>query len=222
MGGPHAEQRKPTLVQAIHELVRAGRGVGKDTQPCERIYALVHLHLVGRNGWLTNAARSVTAGNEVARHLVRLFPVAEANLGQAQIEISNAGVFDLEPQRLAGRDARANQILHHFVLPIDRDSAAAGQLRERNAMAVAAERHVNPFVPQAFAREPIADADLAHQIDGALLEHPRADALDHMLLAAVFEDERMDAAQAEQVAEHQPSRTGPDDADLRSNLVHYL
>ena len=146
--------------------------------------------------------------------------MTEANLRQLHIEVSNADVVDLEPQRLAGRDARVDQILDDFVLSVDRDGAAAGQLRERNAMALAAERHVNPFVPQPFAREAVAEADLVHQIDGALLEHARADALDHMLLAAIFEDERMDAPQVEKVAEHQPCRTAADDADLGPNLFH--
>ena len=87
-------------------------------------------------------------------------------------------------------------------------------------MALAGERHVNPLVPQTFPCEAIADADLTHQIDSALLEHARADALDHVLLTAVLDDERMDPLQVEKVAEHQSGRTGADDADLCPNLLH--
>ena len=56
-------------------------------------------------------------------------------------------------------------------------------------MTLATECHVNSLVPQPLACEPVADTNLVHQIDGALLEHACADAFDHMLFAAIFDDE---------------------------------
>ena len=151
VGGPHAEQGKPTVVQAIHEFIRAGRGVHENTQPRERIHALVNLQLIRWDGWLADAVRSVAPRDEIARHLVREPIVLEADLRQARIKISNADVVDLEEQGPIGRVARADQILHHFVLPVDCDGAAAGQVRQRNPVALAAERDVDAFVPQPFA-----------------------------------------------------------------------
>src|SRR5205807_7606422 len=87
-------------------------------------------------------------------------------------------------------------------------------------MALAAEREVDAFVPEPFTAESIADADFVHQIDCALLEHTGTDALDHVLLAAIFHDERVNAVEVQQVAEHEPRRPGADDADLRPDLLH--
>ena len=66
--------------------------------------------------------------------------------------------------------------------------------------------------PSRASRSPTPD--LAHQVDGALLEHAGAHALDDVLLAAILEDDRIDAAQVQQMAEHQSGRSGADDADL--------
>src|SRR5438045_458938 len=87
-------------------------------------------------------------------------------------------------------------------------------------MALAAERDGDAFVPETFTPESIANADLVHEIDSGLLEYAGANALDHVLLAAIFHDERMNAAEVQQVAEHQARRPGADDADLRPNLLH--
>ena len=64
------------------------------------------------------------------------------------------------------------------------------------------------------------------QIDGALLEHARPHPIDHVLAAAVLDDDRIDAVQMQQLAEQQPGRTRADDADLGLvrrglNLFHF-
>lgn len=71
-----------------------------------------------------------------------------------------------------------------------------------------------PPVPHPFARQAPADPALRHQVDGPLFEHARAHALDDVRLAAILDDDRIDTAEVQQVAEHQPGRTGADDADL--------
>jgi hypothetical protein len=86
-------------------------------------------------------------------------------------------------------------------------------------MARAVEREVKAVVAHSLTPEPIADADLVHQVDGPLLQHARADALDHVVLAAVLEDDGVDAAQVQQVSEHEPRRAGADDGNL-SRFVH--
>ena len=48
-----------------------------------------------------------------------------------------------------------------------------------------------------------------------------ADAKDPKFFAAIFENERMNAPQVEEVAEHQSCRTAADNANLRPNLFHY-
>ena len=120
----------------------------------------------------------------------------------------------LEVQRPAGRDPRVDQILHHFVLPVDRNGLAAAQLLQVDVVTLAAKTEVQPLMRQAFALQPFAHAHLDHQIDGALLQHPGAHALDHILLAAVFNDDRIDALQVQQVSQQQAGGPGADDANL--------
>src|SRR5207248_10414056 len=102
------------------------------------------------DGRPTHAVRSVAAGDEVARRFVTLPGVTEQHPGPLRLEVSDADVFGLKEYRLVGAVPRGNQILHYFVLPVDRDRPAAGQLRQRNPMALAVECEINAFVPEAF------------------------------------------------------------------------
>ena len=89
-------------------------------------------------------------------------------------------------------------------------------------MARAAEGEVDAVVPHALAREAPADADLAHQVHRPLLEHARAHALDHVLPAAVLEDDGVDALEMQQMPEHQAGGPGADDAHLGAREVTAL
>ena len=81
-------------------------------------------------------------------------------------------------------------------------------------MACPVEGEIDAVVPHPLARQPPADAGLAHQVDRPLLEHARAHALDDVLTAAVFEDDRVDAFEMQQLSEHQTGRARADDAYL--------
>ena len=94
---------------------------------------------------------------------------------------------------------------------IARPPVSAGHV---DAMPRAAEGEVDAVVPHPLAREPPADADLAHQVHRSLLEHARAHALDHVLPAAVLEDDGVDALEMQQLPEHQSGGAGADDAHL--------
>ena len=94
---------------------------------------------------------------------------------------------------------------------IARPPVSAGHV---DAMARAVEGEVDAVVPHPLAREPPADADLAHQVDRPLLEHARAHALDDVLTAAILEDDGVDALEMQQLPEHQTGRARADDADL--------
>ena len=69
----------------------------------------------------------------------------------------------------------------------------------------------------AFPAQAIAHAGRVHQIDGPLLEHTGAHALDDVFLAAILDDDRVDACQVKQMTEHQARRTCADDSDLRAS-----
>src|SRR5690606_27070131 len=55
-------------------------------------------------------------------------------------------------------------------------------------------------------------------IDGALLQHARADAAEHVLGTALLEDHIGYAGTVQQLAQQQPCRSGSDDRDLRLHI----
>ena len=68
----------------------------------------------------------------------------------------------------------------------------------------------------AFAVHARAEPDLAQQRDGAGLEHPGADAPEHVGTALPFQDDAVDAVAMEDVRQEQPGRTAADDRHLGS------
>jgi hypothetical protein len=87
-------------------------------------------------------------------------------------------------------------------------------------MANAAKAQKDAFVAHSFLKEPRPDARLNQEIDRALFENSRADALDDVLAAAVFDDDGIDAFEVQQVGQQQSGRTRADDSDLRAELFH--
>ncbi len=82
-----------------------------------------------------------------------------------------------------------------------------------------AEADVDRLVDHAFAPQPLVQAELAHQIDGALLQHAGAHAVFHIGAAARFQHDAVDALAIEQMREEQARGARADDDDLR---VHFL
>jgi hypothetical protein len=140
--------------------------------------------------------------------------VAKPNARSVGFEIVHADIFGVEMQRPARREARFDQIVNDFVLAIDRDGPASRKFRHVDAVTDASEGEVDAVVSHAFPREPIAHADLVHQIDRSLFEHTRAHTFDDMLTTPVFDDDRVDALEVEEVPEHETSRPSAYDAHL--------
>jgi hypothetical protein len=103
------------------------------------------------------------------------------------------------------------------VLTVHRDGFSAGQLRHVDAMATPSETDENAFVPEPSASDPVACTNRAKQIDSALLEDACSDAIDDVLAIAVFDDDRVDAVEMEEMSEQQAGRTSADDAYLSSH-----
>ena len=95
---------------------------------------------------------------------------------------------------------------------------APGQLGDRDVLRVTRPAQVDAVVLEALAREPLADAELVHQVDGVLLEQTGADPALDVVAAAVLDDHALDPVAREQQREHQPSGTGADDPDLGSHV----
>lgn len=67
---------------------------------------------------------------------------------------------------------------------------------------------------QSVPLQVVSDAHRVQQIDGALLEDTRAHTIDHVLAAAVLDDDRIDAVHVQEMPEHQSRWACPDDPNL--------
>ena len=162
---------------------------------------------------------AVAAGDDVALEHALLAGVTEADRRALGLDAVEAHVADLEEQLRPGGEPGGDQVLHDLLLAVDRDPAPARELGERDAVALAVEAQLDPVVHEPLALEALPHAHLDQQVHGALLEHSGAHALLDVLAVAGLEDHRLDAAQVQQLAEHEPGRARPDDADL-SALGH--
>ena len=217
----HAEERKAAFVQAVDQFLGRWCGVGQDTEPRERILPLVDAQLRGGNRRTADAVEAVAAGDEVARDLVRRAVDRARDARCRTGEVVHLHVGHLEMERPARGHTRRDQVLHDLVLAVDGDGPAAGQRRHVDVMPQSVEGDGDARVPQTFAAKPVADADLVHEIHRALLEHAGTDARDDVFLAAILEDDRVDALQVQQVTEHQTGRSGPDDGHLGAEASHH-
>ena len=112
--------------------------------------------------------------------------------------------------------ARGDEILDHFVLRVQRH-AFSRQLLQRNAASPAPKAKFDALVLLAELLHPAMDAELAHEIRRALLEHARANGLLNGLARSRLENDGLHAALCQQQREHQACRARADDAHLRAH-----
>ena len=117
----------------------------------------------------------------------------------------------LEVQRTRRRNARVDQIPDDFVLSVDRDGLASGQLGQIDAMPPPLKADEESLVPQPRASKSRTDAHRVQQVHGSLLEDAGPHAVDDVVAAAVLDDDGIDAVEVQQMAEQQPCRTCADD-----------
>src|SRR5207245_9343755 len=75
-------------------------------------------------------------------------------------------------------------------------------------------------VSEAFLPRRPASTERVHQVDTALLEHARLDDGLDVVATALFDNDRFDTLEVQDVRQQQSGRAGADDADLRSDLFH--
>ena len=66
-------------------------------------------------------------------------------------------------------------------------------------MTLAAESNVEPFVPKRLFLQPFGDLRLSQQLDHAAFEHPRPDAVHHVVSALPLQDNGVDAVQMQKL-----------------------
>lgn len=112
--------------------------------------------------------------------------------------------------RIAGRD----QVAHDFVLAVDGDRAAAGQPAQVDPVTLAGEQQLDAVMFEPLAPHPVAEAGFVQRVDRSLLEHAGANAVLAVFPRAGFDEDGIDALQAQQMGKQKAGRTGADDGDL--------
>ena len=89
--------------------------------------------------------------------------------------------------------ARLHQVAGHFGLAVHRHAAAAGERVQVDAVALAFEQQLDAVVVQAFGVGACTHAGLVEQVHADLLQHPRADAAEHVVGAALLDNDGVNA-----------------------------
>ena len=131
-----------------------------------------------------------------------------------RVEVVHLHVGGFVDRRQAGGLARVHQVARQLGLAIDHHVLAASELVHVDAMALAAEQHLEAAVHQAFAVHARAHAGLVHQVDADLLQHAGADAPEHVVAGLALEDDGVYAGLVQQLAEQQAGGARADDGDL--------
>jgi Holliday junction DNA helicase RuvA len=204
----HAGQHEAAVGVAVDQLVVHRRHVGQQPQPAEGVDLLVLV--IARCGTL-------------ARH-TPWKPSQPAMKSQSR-RCSTPSLTEGDPGLLAveavhrtssasytvGRPTAArcvHQVARDLGLAVDHH-ALAGQAEQVDAVALAAEAQLEAVVRQAFgvhARAPTPAS--SQQVDRHLLQHAGADAAEHVVGAALLDDDVVDAGLVQQGAEQQ-ARAGP-------------
>ena len=133
--------------------------------------------------------------------------------GRAVVEAADGHVVGVVDGAAAGRGAVVHQVARDLGLAVDHHPLA-GQRVQVDAVAAAVEAQVEAVVRQAFGVQPRADAGFVQQVHRHLLQHAGADAAEHVVGAALLDDDVVDAGLVQQRAEQQARGAGADDGNL--------
>src|ERR1700722_1085678 len=198
----HGQKGEATLVIAIDQFVRRGRGLRQYAQPTEWIEALEFGEHSFGNARAADAVEAVAAGDVVALDFFSHARCGKTDGGFRGIQTVHANVARLENKWESRRKPRGDEVFNDFVLRIDRDGLASGQIVKVDAVAAPVESQSDAVVGERFALEALADAGFDEQIDGALFEEASANSLLDVFPAARFDSARLDALQGEQMGEN--------------------
>jgi hypothetical protein len=211
---PHAVEREAVRVPGVDQLIGGRLDVGEDAEPGERVLALPGLPERGRDGVAAHAVEPVGPDDDVALHgAADAVLVGERDRRPVGGDVVHRGVTDVEEQLLAVGEPCRDEVLDDLGLPVDPHRPAA-QRGEVEVVPLPRPLQVDPVVAQALAGHPLPDAGLGEDVDRTLLEDAGPDPRLDVRPGPVLQDDRLDAAPREQLAQRQAGRAGSDDRDL--------
>src|SRR5262245_55696506 len=96
-------------------------------------------------------------------------------------------------------DARFDQVLDDFVLPVNSDCLATGKLCPVDVMPLALKADMETIMAKALTLQTSADAHRDQQIHRSLLEHAGPHAVDDVVAASVFDNDGINAVEMKQM-----------------------
>src|SRR5581483_9052186 len=120
----------------------------EDAEPRERVMPFVSREHAGRDRRARDAVKPIAAGDESAAQLARGALVAVTHARVLALDALELHVLDVELDLAAAGEPRPDQVLHDLLLSVDRERASAGELGERDTMAVLIERDHQTVVNQ--------------------------------------------------------------------------
>jgi hypothetical protein len=96
---------------------------------------------------------------------------------------------------------RLNQVFDDFLLPVNGDSTAAGQIMKVDAMTLARKAQLKAVMDEALTPHPITDPCLDQCVYRALFEHTCAHATFDVFAAVFLKNDRFNAAFVQQMRE---------------------
>ena len=195
--GAHAEQSEAAFVIGVDQLVGGWGSFGENSEPAERIFAIVDGERGCGNRRPADTVEAVAPGNEVAVEGTRIAIFFEADLrvrrGARTVKIVDAGVRNLKIYWRTGIEASLGEIFDDFMLGVNGDAFTGGEVREIDMVRAAVESEIDAMVDEADLVKARTEAEAVHQVDSSLLEHSGADALFDVLAAAILDDDGIDA-----------------------------
>ena len=184
----------------IDQLIRDRRRVRKQTQPSERIDALVGTEEVCGYAVAADAMKAVASGDEIADDLARCAAFNKIDASLVTLQIMQADGAGLVNGVLTRRCSRIHQIACDLSLAVDRH-CTAHQCVEIDVMPDAAESDLGAVVSQSFLGDATTGSCLLQQRDCPWFDEPGADTSENVLAGLAFEDDIVDVVPVQKLTE---------------------
>ena len=175
---------------------------------------------MSRYAGAADAVVAVATGDEVAVHGVGDAAFFVRHTGLVGVKVMQGHVFCFVHGGQASSGASVHQILGHLGLAVDHHLFAAGQCQQVDAVAASfkhrgAQRETAVHKP--FPVHSRANTCGIQQIDRALLQHPGADTGLNIALAALLNDDSVNARLVKKLSQQMPGWTAANNGYLHAH-----
>ena len=131
---------------------------------------------------------AITPGNKIAIDFLRSTFVLESDFWILRFQIIDSNVVDFKQQRATVSKATLNQVFYNFLLPVNGD-ALVYQRFEINPVQISIDTNIDSPMRHAFLLKACANAHVAEQIRGPMLDQTSANTIFNVIATTVFDDD---------------------------------